>query len=93
MMLLLRKQLSITHRLTQPKDLEGSTVCRKLRTKSVECTAVTSVTSLCPVQTAVGYDYQAKLAQHESQTDSKKGFGGKYGVQKDRQDKVLSTAH
>ena len=36
----------------------------------------------------MGYDYQEKLAQHESQTDAKKGFGGKYGVQRDRQDKV-----
>lgn len=25
---------------------------------------------------------------HHSQTDAAKGFGGKYGVQKDRQDKV-----
>ena len=40
-------------------------------------------------QAAMGYDYQEKLAQHESQTDAKKGFGGKYGVQKDRQDKVF----
>lgn len=36
---------------------------------------------------AVGHDYQAKLVQHQSQTDAAKGFGGKYGVQKDRQDK------
>lgn len=39
----------------------------------------------------MGWDYQAQLAQHESQTDAKKGFGGKYGVQKDRQDKVCYT--
>lgn len=25
---------------------------------------------------------------HHSQTDAAKGFGGRYGVQKDRQDKV-----
>lgn len=36
----------------------------------------------------MGWDYQAKLEQHESQTDQTKGFGGKFGVQKDRQDKV-----
>jgi len=36
----------------------------------------------------MGWDYQAKLEQHESQTDHTKGFGGKFGVQKDRQDKV-----
>ena len=41
------------------------------------------------LQSAAGWDYQAQLAQHESQTDAKKGFGGKYGVQADRQDKVI----
>lgn len=39
----------------------------------------------------MGWDYQAKLEQHESQTDQTKGFGGKFGVQKDRQDKVRQT--
>ena len=39
-------------------------------------------------QSAVGWEYQAKLQQHESQTDHTKGFGGKFGVQQDRQDKV-----
>ena len=39
-------------------------------------------------QSAVGWDYQAQLAKHESQKDAAKGFGGKYGVQKDRQDEV-----
>ena len=28
------------------------------------------------------------MAKHQSQTDAAKGFGGKYGVQKDRLDKV-----
>ena len=28
------------------------------------------------------------MSKHESQTDAAKGFGGKYGVQKDRQDKT-----
>ena len=36
----------------------------------------------------MGWEYQAKLQQHESQTDHTKGFGGKFGVQDDRQDKV-----
>lgn len=40
------------------------------------------------VQSAVGWDYQAQLAKHESQTDATKGFGGRYGVQRERQDKV-----
>ncbi len=41
------------------------------------------------LQSAVGWDYQSKLAQHESQTDAAKGFGGKYGVQKERVDEVM----
>ena len=47
-------------------------------------------TLLCThdMQSAVGYDYQAQLAKHGSQTDAAKGFGGKYGVQKDHKDKV-----
>ncbi len=40
------------------------------------------------LQSAVGWDYQTKLAQHKSQTDAAKGFGGKYGVQKERVDEV-----
>ena len=40
------------------------------------------------LQSAVGWEYQAELSKHESQTDAAKGFGGKYGVQKDRQDEV-----
>jgi len=46
--------------------------------------------SACPLhlQSAVGWEYQAELSKHESQTDAAKGFGGKYGVQKDRQDEV-----
>ena len=42
----------------------------------------------CSLQSAVGWDYQAGLAAHGSQTDAAKGFGGKYGVQKERVDKV-----
>ena len=45
---------------------------------------------LTHVQSAKGWDYHEKLQQHESQTDATKGFGGKYGVQKDRVDKVCS---
>ena len=40
-------------------------------------------------QSAVGSDYQADLAKHASQTDAAKGFGGKFGVQADRKDKVI----
>ena len=36
----------------------------------------------------MGWDYQTERAQHQSQVDAKKGFGGRFGVQKDRQDKV-----
>uniref|UniRef100_A0A3Q3WNH9 SH3 domain-containing protein n=1 Tax=Mola mola TaxID=94237 RepID=A0A3Q3WNH9_MOLML len=35
---------------------------------------------------AVGHDYQSKLSKHCSQTDTSKGFGGKFGVQADRVD-------
>ena len=35
-------------------------------------------------KSAVGHDYVAKVEKHESQTDYAAGFGGKFGVQKDR---------
>lgn len=40
------------------------------------------------LQSAVGHDYQSKLSKHCSQTDTSKGFGGKFGVQADRVDQV-----
>ena len=43
------------------------------------------------IQSAVGSDYVANVEKHSSQTDAAKGFGGKYGVQKDRQDKVWTV--
>ena len=43
---------------------------------------------LCDTQAAVGHDHVEKVAQHASVTDTKKGFGGKFGVQTDRVDKV-----
>ena len=42
-------------------------------------------------QSALGYDYQANLSKHQSQVDAAKGFGGKYGVQTDRRDKVRGS--
>ena len=39
-------------------------------------------------QSALGWEYQSELSKHESQTDAKKGFGGQFGVQSDRQDQV-----
>ena len=39
-------------------------------------------------QSAVGFEHQSELSKHGSQTDAAKGFGGKFGVQKDRVDKV-----
>lgn len=39
-------------------------------------------------QTAVGHDHKEKVAAHASVLDTKKGFGGKFGVQTDRVDKV-----
>jgi hypothetical protein len=47
-------------------------------------------------RSAVGHDYIAKVEKHVSQRDYSTGFGGKFGVQTDRQDKVcngMSTAH
>ena len=43
---------------------------------------------LIHIQSALGWDHQEQLSKHESQTDAAKGFGGKYGVQKESQDKV-----
>ena len=40
------------------------------------------------VQGAVGHEYKTELHKHQSQTDTKKGFGGKFGLEKDRQDKA-----
>ena len=39
----------------------------------------------------MGHNYEGKVDLHASQTDSKKGFGGKFGVQSDRVDKVSSA--
>ena len=44
-----------------------------------------------PFQSALGWDHQSELAKHGSQTDAAKGFGGKFGVQKDRKDKVFES--
>lgn len=44
------------------------------------------------VKSAVGWEYQSELSKHSSQTDATKGFGGRYGVQKDRQDDVSRTS-
>lgn len=41
-------------------------------------------------KSAVDASYKAKLAAHASQTDAAKGFGGKFGVQRDRVDKVCN---
>ncbi|NXV72218.1 HCLS1 protein, partial [Atlantisia rogersi] len=38
-------------------------------------------------QCAVGHEYVADVGKHSSQTDAAQGFGGKYGVQRDRADK------
>ena len=39
-------------------------------------------------KSAMDSSYKADVAKHASQVDASKGFGGKYGVQKDRVDKV-----
>ena len=40
-------------------------------------------------QSAVGFEAKSELSKHASQTDAAKGFGGKFGVQNDRVDKVI----
>lgn len=42
-------------------------------------------------QGALGHSYVAEVEKHSSQTDAAKGFGGKFGVQKDRVDKVRNS--
>lgn len=42
-------------------------------------------------QCAVGHEYVADVGKHSSQTDAAQGFGGKFGVQRDRADKVRWT--
>lgn len=39
------------------------------------------------LQSAVSWDHKEKIEKHTSQKDYSSGFGGKYGVQADRQDK------
>lgn len=39
-------------------------------------------------KSAVGHDYVPPKFKHASQTDYSTGFGGKFGVQSDRIDKV-----
>lgn len=41
-----------------------------------------------PVQVALGNDYVAQVDKHSSQKDASRGFGGKFGVERDRVDKV-----
>lgn len=36
----------------------------------------------------MGHEYVADVEKHSSQTDAARGFGGKYGVERDRADKV-----
>lgn len=43
-------------------------------------------------QSAVGHEYVAEVEKHSSQTDAARGFGGKYGVEKDRADKVSDNS-
>lgn len=38
-------------------------------------------------KSAVSWDHKEKIEKHVSQKDYTSGFGGKFGVQKDRQDK------
>lgn len=48
--------------------------------------------SVASVQVAVGHSYVAQVEQHSSQKDASRGFGGKFGVQTDRVDKVRTSS-
>jgi hypothetical protein len=41
----------------------------------------------CIFQSAVSWEHKEKIEKHASQKDYATGFGGKFGVQTDRQDK------
>jgi len=77
-------------RLMLPRDLVASMVW--IRRNKIRCYCLSlpnlSILTFCDLQSALGWDHQTELSKHESQKDGSKGFGGKYGVQKDRQDKV-----
>uniref|UniRef100_A0A7N6BA21 SH3 domain-containing protein n=1 Tax=Anabas testudineus TaxID=64144 RepID=A0A7N6BA21_ANATE len=40
------------------------------------------------LQSAMGFEYKAEAQQHASQKDYSKGFGGKYGVEREKVDKA-----
>ena len=42
-------------------------------------------------KSAKGWDESEKTELHPSQTDFKKGFGGKFGVETDKQDQVCAV--
>ena len=42
-------------------------------------------------QSAVGHDYQSDLSSHSSQRDHSRGFGGVYGVERDRVDQSAGS--
>lgn len=70
----------------------GWTRCSKSSRLSLKCAEglllLTVALVFIRLQAALGNDYVAEVEQHSSQKDASKGFGGKFGVQKDRVDKV-----
>lgn len=63
-------------------------VCEGIHVMARHCWLWHSMFVFIDLQSALGWDYQSELSKHGSQTDATKGFGGRYGVQKDRQDDV-----
>lgn len=57
-------------------------------TEHILCCTAWFVICISTVQVALGHNYVAQVEQHSSQKDASKGFGGKFGIQKDRVDKV-----
>uniref|UniRef100_G3UQJ0 SH3 domain-containing protein n=1 Tax=Meleagris gallopavo TaxID=9103 RepID=G3UQJ0_MELGA len=48
---------------------------------SVPCVSI-------PAQSALGFEYKGEVEKHSSQKDYSKGFGGRYGVERDKVDKA-----
>ena len=77
------------HSATQALSYVVPYMC-SMSTFSCTCTSLSPTRApYLTVQSAVGWEYQADLSKHESQTDAAKGFGGRYGVQTENVDKVL----
>uniref|UniRef100_A0A3Q0QXG8 Hematopoietic cell-specific Lyn substrate 1 n=1 Tax=Amphilophus citrinellus TaxID=61819 RepID=A0A3Q0QXG8_AMPCI len=60
----------------------------KVRRQADYFTVAASKPYVTKHNSAVGFEYKGEVQQHGSQKDYSKGFGGKYGVEKDKVDKA-----